>query len=153
MGSLACMFLCNNELLYQNIQVLLLLNRQECMLFASNTTARFWPWYRHSDGKALQRVDRLLRFNPRGREPEPISAIGSEFLQRKAHLVSCEFEGAGVLVVGVFRGSRKITGCRRDQFLARVTGMSSSLNQKNAAHICCCMCCAQVSSGAGRLVI
>jgi len=43
--------------------------------------------------------------------------------------------------------------CGRDQFLARVLEMSLSFNQKQGAHICCCMCCAHASSGIVRLVI
>jgi len=55
------------------------------------------------------------------------------------------YEGTGV--------SNQIMICRQHNFLARVLDMLLSFNQKNGAHICCCMCCAQVSSGIVRLLI
>jgi len=43
--------------------------------------------------------------------------------------------------------------CEREPFLLRSECMPSSFSQKNVVRVCCCMCCAQVSSGAGRLAI
>ena len=41
--------------------------------------------------------------------------------------------------------------CDWGKFLATVQVMLLAFNQNAVAHIICCMCCAQVSSGIGRL--
>ena len=60
---------------------------------------------------------------------------------------------AGLRHTSVQACSVKLMACCDDGFLAKVLIMSSSFSQKNRAHIVCCLCCAQVSSGTGRLVI